>query len=165
MMATGVLRIAAFGAATGSRVSAAPAALAWPAASSDPAWVRAPLTSGISALLVADEAVGDQLNRTKSRLVPVQLIPRFVFAAGGGSLLAVRSRQRPLLGAAVSIGGSLAGVHGGWPWRTRAASKFARDAYGAVAQDALVLGAAVLSVRQESSADGATPMIHGTDNP
>jgi uncharacterized membrane protein len=149
MMATGVLRIAAFGAATGSRVSAAPAALAWPATSPDPAWVRAPLTRGISALLVAGEAVGDQPNRTKTRLVPVQLIHRFVLAAGGGALLAARSRQRPLRGAGVSIGGSLAGVYGGLPWPTWAAGKFGRDAYGAVAEDALVLGAAVLSVRQE----------------
>jgi uncharacterized membrane protein len=88
MMVAGVLRVAAFGAATGSRVLAAPAALAWSATSSDPAWVRAPLTCGISALLVAGEAVDDQLNRTKSRLVPVQLIPRFVLATGGGALLA-----------------------------------------------------------------------------
>jgi hypothetical protein len=85
MMVTGVSRIAAFGVATDSRVPAAPAALAWPATSSDPAWVRAPLTRGISALLVAGQAVGDQLNRTKSRLVPVQLIPPFVLAAGGGA--------------------------------------------------------------------------------
>jgi uncharacterized membrane protein len=149
MMATGVLRIAAFGAATGSRVSAAPAALAWRATSPDPAWVRAPLTRGISALLVAGEAVGDQLNRTKSRLVPVQLIPRFVLAAAGGALLAARSRQRPLSGAGVLIGGSVAGVYGGLLWRAWAAGKFGRDAYGAVAEDALVLGAAVLSVRWE----------------
>ena len=88
MMATGVSRTAALGAATGSRVSAAPAALAWSATSSDPAWVRAPLTRGISALLIAGETVSDQLNRTKSRLVPVQLIPRLVRAAGGGALLA-----------------------------------------------------------------------------
>jgi uncharacterized membrane protein len=94
MMATGVLRIAAFGAATGARVSAAPAALAWRATSPDPAWVRAPLTRGISALLVAGETVGDQLNRTKSRLVPVQLIPRIVLAVGGGALLAARSHNR-----------------------------------------------------------------------
>jgi uncharacterized membrane protein len=93
--------------------------------------------------------VGDQLNRTKSRLVPVQLIPRFVLAAGGGALLAGRSRQRPLLGAGVSIGGSLVGVYGGLLWRAWAASKFGRDTYGAVAEDALVLGAAVLSVRWE----------------
>ena len=93
--------------------------------------------------------MGDQLNRTKSRLVPVQLIPRFVLAAGGGALLAARSRQRPLLGAGVSIGGSLAGVYDGLPWRTWAAGTFGRDAYGAVGEDALVLGAAVLSVRQE----------------
>ncbi len=93
--------------------------------------------------------MGDQLKRTKSRLVPVQLISRFVLAAGGGALLASRSRQRPLLGAAVSIGGSLVGVYDGLPWRTWAASKFGRDAYGAVAEDAPVLGAAVLSVRQE----------------
>jgi len=148
MMATGVSRIAAFGAATGPRVPAAPAALAWPATSSDPAWVRAPLARGISALLVADEAVGDQLNRTKSRLVPVQLIPRLVLA-GGGALLAARSRQRPLPGAAVPAGGSLAGVYGGLPWRTWAAGTFGRDADGAVGEDALVLGAAALSVRQE----------------
>jgi uncharacterized membrane protein len=147
MIATGVVRIAAFGAATGSRVSAAPAALAGRATSSDPAWVRPPLTRGISALLVAGEAVGDQLNRTKSRLVPVQLIPRFVLAAAGGALLAARSRQRPLSGAGVSIGGSLAGVYGGLLWRTWAAGKFERDAYGAVGEEALVLGAAVLSVR------------------
>jgi uncharacterized membrane protein len=147
MMATDVLRIAAFGAATGARVSAAPAALAWSASPSDPAWFRGPLTRGISALLVAGEAVGDQLKRIKSRLVPVQLIPRLVLAAGGGAMLAARSRQRPLLGAGVSIGGSLIGVHGGLLWRTWAASKFGRDAYGAVAEDALVLGAAALSVR------------------
>ena len=41
MMVTGGLRIAALGAATGSRVPAAPAALAWPATPSDPAWARA----------------------------------------------------------------------------------------------------------------------------
>jgi uncharacterized membrane protein len=149
MMVTGVLRIAAFGAATGSRVSAAPAAPAWPASSSDPAWARAPATRGISALLVAGEAVGDQLTRTKSRLVPAQLIPRFVLAAGGGALLAARSRQRPLPGAAVPAGGSLAGVYGGLLWRTWAAGKSGRDAYGAAGEDALALGAAVLSVRQE----------------
>ena len=62
-------------------------------------------------------------------------------------MLAARSRQRPLLGAGVSIGGSLAGVYGGLLWRTWAAGKFGRDAYGAVGEDALVLGAAVLSVR------------------
>jgi uncharacterized membrane protein len=145
MMVTGVLRIAALGVATGSRVPAAPAALAWPATSSDPARVRAPVTRGISALLVAGEAVSDQLKRTKSRLVPVQLIPRFVLAAGG-VLLAARSRQRPLLGPAVLIGGSLAGVYGGF---ARAAGEDGRDADGAVGEDALVLGAAVLSVRQE----------------
>jgi len=146
MMVTGVLRIAAFGAATGSRVSAAPAALSWSATPSDPAWLRAPLTRGISALLVAGEAVGDQLNRTKSRLVPVQLIP----------IRPCRRRRchasRPVaaatpLGAGVSIGGSLVGVYGGLLWRTWAAGKFGRDAYGAVGEDALVLGAAVLSVR------------------
>jgi hypothetical protein len=49
----------------------------------------------------------------------------------------------------MSIGGSLVSVHGGLPWRTWAAGKFGRDAYGAVAEDALVLGAALLSVRQE----------------
>jgi uncharacterized membrane protein len=47
----------------------------------------------------------------------------------------------------VSIGGSLVDVYGGLLWRAWAASKFGRDAYGAVAEDALVLGAAVLSVR------------------
>jgi uncharacterized membrane protein len=93
--------------------------------------------------------VGDQLTRTKSRLVPVQLIPRFVLAAGAGALLAARSRQRPLLGAAVPAGGSLAGVYGGLLWRTWAAGKFGRDAHGAVAEEALVLDAAVLPVRQE----------------
>jgi uncharacterized membrane protein len=149
MMVTGVLRIAASGAATGSRVPAAPAALAWPATPSDPAWVRAPVTPGISALPGAGEAVSDQLKRAKNRLVPVQLIPRFVLAAGGGALLAARSRQRPLLGAAVPVGGSLAGVYGGLLWRTWAAGKSGRDACGAVGEDALVLGAAVLSARQE----------------
>jgi uncharacterized membrane protein len=148
MMATGVSRIAALGVATGSRVPAAPAALAWPTPS-DPARIRAPVTRGISALLVAGEVVGDQLKRIKSRLVPVQLIPRFVLAAGGGALLAARSRQRPLLAAGVPIGGSLAGVYGGLPWRTWAAGTFGRDADGAVGEDALVLGAAVLSVHQE----------------
>jgi len=63
------------------------------------------------------------------------------------------------------IGGSLAGVYGGLLWRTWAAGKFGRDAYGAVGEDALVLGAAALSVRQESPADGATSMIHDADNP
>jgi hypothetical protein len=48
----------------------------------------------------------------------------------------------------VSIGGSLEGVYGGSPWRTWAASKFGPGAYGAVGEDALVLSAAVLSVRQ-----------------
>jgi len=93
--------------------------------------------------------VGDQPNKTKSRPVPVQLIPRFVLATGGGALPAARSRQRPLLGAGVSIGGSLAGVYGGLLWRTWAAGKFGRDAHGAVGEDALVLGPAVLSVRWE----------------
>ena len=149
MMVTGGLRIAALGAATGSRVPAAPAALAWPGTSSDPARIRAPVTRGISALLVAGEAVSDQLKRIKSRLVPVQLIPRFVLAAGGGALLAARSRQRPLLAAGVPIGGSLAGAYGGLPWRTWAAGTSGRDADGAVGEDALVLGAAVLPARQE----------------
>ena len=84
-MVTGVSRIAAFGAATGPRVPAAPAALAWPATSSDPAWVRAPVV----------------------------------------------------------------GVYGGLLWRTWAAGEDGRDASGAVGEDALVLGAAVWSVRQE----------------
>jgi len=48
-----------------------------------------------------------------------------------------------------SIGGSLAGAYGGLPWRTWAAGTFGRDADGAVGKDALVLGAAALSVRQE----------------
>jgi hypothetical protein len=34
-------------------------------------------------------------------------------------------------------------------WRTWTAGKFGRDAYSAVGEDAQVLGAAVLSVRQE----------------
>jgi uncharacterized membrane protein len=49
----------------------------------------------------------------------------------------------------VPVGGSLAGVYGGLPWRTWAAGKSGRDAYGAVAEDALALGAAFLPVRQE----------------
>ena len=89
--------------------------------------------------MIPCEAAGDQLNRTKSRLVTVQLLPRFVLAAGGSALLAARPRQRPPLGAAVPAGGSLAGVYGGLLWRTWAASKFGRDAYGAAA----------VSVRQE----------------
>jgi uncharacterized membrane protein len=93
--------------------------------------------------------VGDQLTRTKSRLVSAQLIPRLVLAAGGGALLAARPRQRPPLGAGVPAGGSLAGVYGGLLWRTWAAGKSGRDAYGAAAEDALVPGAAVLSVREE----------------
>ena len=43
----------------------------------------------------------------------------------------------------------LQGAYGGFLWRTWAAGTFGRDAYGAVGEDALVLGAAVLSVRQE----------------
>jgi len=49
----------------------------------------------------------------------------------------------------VPAGGSLAGVYGGLPWRTGAAGTSGRDAYGAVAEDALVPGGAVLPVRQE----------------
>jgi hypothetical protein len=49
----------------------------------------------------------------------------------------------------VPAGGSLAGVYGGLLWRTWAASQSGRDAYGAVAEEALVLGGAVLPVRQE----------------
>jgi hypothetical protein len=49
----------------------------------------------------------------------------------------------------VPAGGSLAGVYGGLLWRTWAASKSGRDAYGAAAEDVLVLGAPVLAVRQE----------------
>ena len=93
--------------------------------------------------------MSDQLKRTKSRLIPVQLIPRFVLAARGGALLAARSRQRTLLAAGMPVGGSLAGAYGGLPWRTWAAGKFGRDAEGAVGEDALVLGAAALYVRQE----------------
>lgn len=110
MTATGVSRIAAFSAATGQPVPAAPAAPAWPASSSDPERARAPVTRGIPALLVAGEAVGDQLKRTKSQLAAVQLISRFALAAGGGAMLAGRSRQRSLLGAGEPVGGSLAGA-------------------------------------------------------
>jgi uncharacterized membrane protein len=148
MMVTGVSRIAAFGVATGSRVPAAPAALAWPTPS-DPARIRAPVTRGISALLVAGEAVSGQLKRTKSRLVPVQLISRFVLAAPRWCPASRPVAAATLLAAGVPIGGSLAGVYGGLPWRTWAAGTFGRDADGAVGEDALVLGPAVLSVRQE----------------
>jgi hypothetical protein len=118
MMTTGVSRIAAFSAARVQRVPAAPAALAWSASSSDPERARAPVTRGIPALLVAGEAVGDQLKRTKSQLAAVQLISRSVLAAGGGAMLAGRSRQRPLLRAGEPVGGSLAGAYGGLPWHT-----------------------------------------------
>ena len=103
MMVTGVLRIAAFGAATGARVSAAPAALAWSAP--------------------------PQTRRGSGRHLPA----------------AYRHCSLP----ARSIGGSLAGVYGGLHWRTWAAGTFGRDADGDLGEDALVLGAAVFSVRQE----------------
>jgi hypothetical protein len=131
------------------RVSAAPAALVWSASSSDPQWVRAPVTRGIFGTARCRRGGGRSAKEDQEPAGPSPAHPRFVLAAGGGALLASRSRQRPLLGAAVSIGGSLVGVYDGLPWRTWAAGKFGRDAYGAVAEDAPVLGAAVLSVRQE----------------
>jgi short subunit dehydrogenase len=108
--------------------------------------------------------VGDQLNRTKSRLVPVQLIPRFVLAAGGSALLAARPRQRPPLGAAVPAGGSLAGAYGGLPRRTWAAGTSGRDAYGAVMMRWSSAPRSCLCARK-SSADGATPMSYDAGNP
>ena len=142
-----LVKVAVFGAATGARVSAAPTALAWSASSSDPAWLHSPIARGVTTLFSGGEAVGDQLARTKSRTVREQLIPRLVLAAGGGALLARRWQEPVLLGAAVAAGGSLIGVYGGLQWRTWAARQFGRDNYGAVAEDALVVGAATWAVR------------------
>ncbi len=142
-----LVKVAVFGAATGARVSAAPTALTWSASSTDPAWLQTPIARGVATLAAAGEAVGDQSARAKSRTVPESLIPRLVVAAGSGALLARRSRHPLLLGAAVALGGSLIGAYGGLQWRTWASKRFGRDNYGAVAEDALVAGAAAWAVR------------------
>jgi hypothetical protein len=92
-MATGVLRIAAFG-RYGFTGSGGTSRTGLAGHLVRPGVGPAPVTRGISAPLVAGETVGDQLNRTKSRLVPVQLIPRLVLAAGGSALLAARPHNK-----------------------------------------------------------------------
>lgn len=140
-------RIAALGAATGARTSAAFTGLAWSSSSADPAWLRSPTARALTALMAAGEAITDQLPSTKSRLIAAQLIPRAVFAAAGGAILSRRLRQPLAVGAAVAAGASLAAAFGGARLRSVAVERLGRDNYAAVGEDALVAGAASWAVR------------------
>ena len=147
MNTTQISKFVALGAATGARTSAALTPLAWTSSSADPAWLRSPVARALTALSAVGEAVGDQLPSTKSRLIPAQLVPRIVLAATGGALLARRFGEPAAVGAVVAAGAALGGAYGGAQWRSWAADRFGRDNYGAVAEDAVVVGAASWAVR------------------
>lgn len=142
-----VLKYAALGKATGARTSAGITALALSSSSADPAWLRSPAARVVTSLMAAGETVGDQLPMTPSRLAPPALIARVVAAAGSGALLARRVREPMLIGALVAAAGSLAGALAGSWFRGWAGKRFGRDNYGAVVEDAAVVGAASWAVR------------------
>jgi uncharacterized membrane protein len=145
--ATSLLKYAALGAATGARTSAGGTALAWSSSSADPAWLRSPAARGVTTLMAGGEGVGDQLPGIGSRLVPQQLVPRLLAAAGSGALLARRVSEPLAVGATVAVAGALVGAYAGSWWRGFAARRLGRDNYGAVIEDALVAGAAGWAVR------------------
>lgn len=145
--AISLLKYAALGAATGARTSAGGTALAWSSSSADPAWLRSPAARGVTTLMAGGEGVGDQLPGIGSRLVPQQLVPRLLAAAGSGALLARRVSEPLAVGATVAVAGALVGAYAGSWWRGFAARRLGRDNYGAVIEDALVAGAASWAVR------------------
>lgn len=141
------IRCAALGLATGSRASAALTALTWTTNRSDPAWLSHPVTRAAASAMSAGESVGDQLPSAPSRLEPAGLVPRLALGGFAGAVLARRYNSSMWSGAAIAIGGALAGAYGGVRLRALAAAKLGSDHPGAVVEDAAVVGLGAFATR------------------
>ena len=140
------------GVVAGLRAMMAPAAVSWGArlgalhvGGTWLAFLAHPVTPWILSVLAIGELITDQLPKTPSRTVPVQVGTRIVtgalsgaaICAGGGSWVG---------GALVGAIGAVIGTLGGRNVRARMAASFGRDQPAALIEDAVAIGAAALIV-------------------
>lgn len=148
-----LVRAALFGAATGGRSQLPSSALAVTLVAGDQpvngvARVFASRRRrNVLVLGAVGELVGDKLPATPTRLQPPGLAARLVAAALGSAAIAVRDERSPWLSATVGATAALAASFGGARWRQTASASFGRDLPGALIEDAVVVGAALASVR------------------
>ena len=93
------------------------------------------------------ELVGDKLPSMPSRLEPRSLVFRALCGAVGGGVLMHRSRQHPLLGAALGALGAVSGATAGYHARRAIASRGVPDAAVAVVEDLLSIAIARRAIR------------------
>ena len=105
-------------------------------------WLDDRRVSLLASSAVVGELVGDKLPNTPSRLSPPALGGRLVAGALCGAVLADRRDAARLLPALLGAGGALAGSWAGARYRAAAPGVPA-----ALAEDAVVLGAAYLATR------------------
>jgi uncharacterized membrane protein len=144
---SGLLRAALLGAATGCRSQLGLAVLAWSGKGRGSHAIGRTLTGRpgrvLTSVAATAELVVDQLPKTPSRLEPGGLGARAVLGSLGGAVVAGRSRSAAAPAAAVGLGAALVTAYAGVRWRRAAATRFGRDAPGALAVAVLLAWLAV----------------------
>jgi uncharacterized membrane protein len=100
-------------------------------------------TPWILTLLAIGEFVADQLPSTPSRTVPIQFAARIISGALSGAAIGLAGGAR-LVGALTGMFGAIIGTFGGRAFRARMALALGRDRPGALIEDAVAIGAALL---------------------
>lgn len=115
-----------------------------PKDSGAPALLSHPLVAAGATLLAAAEMAGDKQPTAPDRIVPIGLIARFATSAIAGMALA--SRDRRWVGAAIGGTTAVAASYPGWRARRAAMAHWGQTRTG-FAEDAVVLAGAAAVVR------------------
>lgn len=142
----------AIGLIAGLRAMTAPAAVAWaawlgilPLAGTPLSFlghIAAPIILTLAAIA---ELVADQLPKTPSRKVPVQLITRILMGGLGGAAIGLVWGSW-IGGLVAGVIGAVIGTYGGAWARARLAVAFKRDLPAALIEDVVAVGGALLIV-------------------
>jgi len=140
------------GVIAGLRAMTAPAAVAWaayagwlPLAGTPLAFLGHVAAPWVFTALAVGELISDQLPKTPSRKVPIQLGTRIVAGALSGAALGTPAGML-VVGAVAGAIGAVAGTLGGAAARGKLAAAFGRDLPAALLEDAVAIGGAFLIV-------------------
>jgi uncharacterized membrane protein len=138
-----LLRAAAIGAASGSRTTAGPAALAFTTRGAHRQ--RRQLAAGVA---LTGELVADTLPQTPSRDEPASIIGRSSSSLACGAALARRRGEAVVPAALAGLVGGAIGLHGGLWWRTEYAERIGVPPLAAaLLEDVVALALAAVACR------------------
>ena len=145
------------GIVAGLRAMTAPAIVCWAAhlgwislSGSPLAFMGSKTAVAIFSLLALVEFVTDQLPKTPSRTVPVQLGARIIMGGLAGACLSVAASQSLVLGALLGAVGALIGTFGGYQARMRLVRALnVKDAVVATLEDLVAIGLALFLVSRQ----------------